>query len=235
MKLYSALNRNGFIIGIIACLLIAGIPVVIAADGTPATPSMGSNITVITWPAGAAVFINSEYRGVTPIKVGNLSSGSYLVDVSQAGYKNETFTRTLSEGSMVEIGINQFEPLSVGPAPTGNGSIAVDSSPGGASVTLDGNPAGTTPSSRAALILNAVPSGNHTITVELAGYPLFTSTVTVIKNKVVQVNADFETRSPTITGTPIATTNRREPVPLSPITAVAAAGLIGFAAVYRRS
>jgi len=45
--------------------------------------------------------------------------------------------------------------------------------------------------------------------------------------QVVQVNADFETTSPTITGTPVPTSNRREPVPLSPLTVVAAAGLAG--------
>jgi hypothetical protein len=100
---------------------------------------------------------------------------------------------------------------------------------------LDGNNVGTTPTGRAALILNNVPAGSHAVTVELAGHPLYSSTVTVIRNQVVQVNADFETTSPTITGTPVPTTNRREPVPLSPLTVVAAAGLAGLAAAFRRS
>lgn len=235
MKLYPVLTTNGFLIGIIACLLIAGIPVAIAADGTTATPGPGSNITIMSLPAGAPVFLNGEYRGVTPVKLGNLSPGEYLVDVGMAGYKNETFTRTLKEGSMLEIGITQFEPLSKVSAPTGSGSIAVDSSPGGASVALDGKPVGQTPADHAALILNAVPSGNHTLTVELAGYPLYTSTVTVVKNRVVQVNADLEKRSPAITGTPIATTDRTKPVPLPPLTAIAAAGLAVLLLVLRRS
>jgi hypothetical protein len=235
MELYPVLNRNGFIIGIIACLLIAGIPASMAADRTTAPPAPGSNITVISLPAGATVFLNGEYRGVTPIKIGNLSPGEYLVDVSLAGYKNETFTRPLKEGSMLEIGVTQFELLSNVPAPTGSGSIAVDSSPGGAFVALDGTPVGQTPTDHAALILNAVPSGSHTITVELAGYPLYTSNVTVVKNRVVQVNADLETRSPAITGTPVATTDSREPVPLSPLTAIAAAGLAGLLLVLRRA
>lgn len=228
----SCRNRN-IIFGLIACLILAGIPAVMAADGTTAPSPGESNITVITWPAGSAVYLNGEYRGATPIKLGNLSPGSYRVEISLAGYKNETFTRTLSAGSMHEIGITMV-PLSQVPAPTGSGSIAVDSSPGGASVIIDGKPAGTTPAGRAALVLNDIPAGSHTVTVELAGYPPSTSTVTVIKNQVVKVNADFETRSPTITGTPIATTDRQKQVPLSPLTAVAAAGLIGLAAVFRR-
>jgi hypothetical protein len=235
MKLYPVLTRNGFIIGIIACLLIAGIPAAMAADGTTSTPAPESNITVMSLPAGATVFLNGEFRGITPVKIGNLPPGEYLVDVSLAGYKNETITRTLNEGSMLEIGITQFEPLSKVSAPTGSGSIAVDSSPGGAFVALDGKPVGQTPTDHAALILNDVPSGSHTLTVELAGYLLSTSNVTVVKNRVVQVNADLETQSPAIAGTPVATTDRRQPVPLSPLTAIAAAGLAGLLPVLRRS
>jgi hypothetical protein len=111
----------------------------------------------------------------------------------------------------------------------------VDSSPGGASVRLDGNPAGTTPAGRAALVLNDIPVGNHTITMDLAGYPSSTSSVTVIKNQVVKVNADFAPGSTTIPGIPVATTDRREPAPLSSLTAAAAAGIAGLAAVFRRS
>ena len=230
-------NRN-IIFGIIACLILAGIPAVMAADGTTPLSSGESNITVITSPAGAAVYLNGEYRGVTPVKIGSLSPGTYQVDVSLAGYQNETFTRTLTPGSMLEIGIT-LVPLSQVPPPTGSGSITVDSNPGGASVLLDGNAVGTTPAGRAALILNNVASGSHTVTVQLAGYPPYTSTVTVIKNQVAQVNADFITQTPTITGTPVATTppattGRQNQVPLSPLTAVAAASLIGFAAVFRR-
>ena len=134
---------------------------------------------------------------------------------------------------MLEIGIN-LEPLSSLSAPTGSGSIAVDSSPGGAAVSLDGKPAGTTPTGQAALILNDVPAGNHTITVQLAGYPVYSGTVTVIKNQVVKVNAGLETASPSIPATPIAT-SPRESVPLSSLTAVAAACLTGLAMALCRS
>ena len=170
MKQSPCYNRK-IITGLIACLLLAGIPAAMAADGTNTTSPVGGMITAITYPAGAAVSLNGEYRGVTPIQLANLSPGKYQVDISMAGYRNETVRRTLSEGSMLEIGIN-LELLSSLPAPTGSGSIAVDSSPGGAAVLLDGNPAGTTPVSHAALILNTVPIGNHTLTVELAGYPV---------------------------------------------------------------
>ena len=233
-------NRN-LITGIIACLLLAGIPAAMAANETTADSPVGGTITVLSFPPGAAVYLNGEYRGLTPAKLQNVPPGDYLINVSLAGYNNETFTTTIYHGSTREIGVN-LESASAVPASTsvslpagGSGSIAVDSNPGEASVTLDGNPVGKTPAGRAALILNSVPAGIHTVTVELAGYPRYSSTVTVVKNQVVKVEADFVAGSPTITVTPIATTNRGEPVPLTPLTAIAAAGLAGLAAVFRRS
>jgi hypothetical protein len=104
MQLFSCLHRNGFILGIIACFLLAGIPVVMAADGTTASLSPGGNISVLTNPLGAEVYLNGEYRGITPIKMEHLSPGTYIVDIRMNGFRNETFQRTLNEGSMVEAG-----------------------------------------------------------------------------------------------------------------------------------
>lgn len=226
-------NRN-IIIGIIACLLLAGIPAAMAANETTAPLPVGGTITVISFPPGAAVSLNGEYLKNTPARFENVPPGEYLITVSLSGYRNETIPTTIYNGSIREIGVN-LENASAAPTPGGYGSIAVDSSPGGAFVTLDGNPVGQTPSGQAALILNSVPSGSHTVSMELAGYPLYTSNVTVIRNQVVQVNADFISRIPTNPGTSIATTARPGAVPLSPLTAIAAAGLIGLAAVFRRS
>lgn len=223
--------------GILACLILAGIPVVAAADGLGALPAGDSNITVRTFPAGASVYLNGEFRGTTPLKIENLEPGQYRIEISLSGYRNETFTRTLIPGSMHEIGINRFEPLSAPLAPTGSGSIAVDSNPGGATVRLDDFPVGLTPAGRAALILNEVPAGTHTVTVELQGFPPFTRNVTVIKNQVVKVDAEFESRSPAATSTPVASipvTSTPKPVPLSLLTVVAAAGLAGLVAVFCR-
>jgi hypothetical protein len=227
-------NRN-LIIVIIVCLLLAGIPAAMAADGTNAASPVGGTIIVLSFPPGAAVYLNDEYRGVTPKTLEKIPAGMYVVGVSLAGYNNDTAPVELFDGSTREIGFT-LEPVSPSPvAPAGSGSIAVDSSPGGASVSLDGNLVGTTPPGRAAFILNSVPSGSHTVTVELAGYPPYTSTVTVLKNQVVQVNADLVTRTPTLSGTTVPTTTRPAPVPLSPLMAIGAAGLIGIAAVFRRS
>jgi hypothetical protein len=105
---------------------------------------------------------------------------------------------------------------------------------------LDGKNVGTTRMDGYALIVDNVTSGIHSVTVELAGYSVYTGTVMVTRNQVVKVSADLRTLSPaTLAGTPAATppatTNPRQPAPVSPFTAVAAAGLIGLAAAFRRS
>jgi hypothetical protein len=235
MNLYPC--RNACTI-IITCLLLAGIPAAMAADGTNATSSAGGTIIVMTFPQGASVYLNDEYRGISPIKLENIPPGNYLVNVSKAGASNDSAPVVLFEGSTREIGFT-LESASPAPAvPTGSGTVAVDSIPGGASVMLDGKNVGTTRMDGYALIVDNVPSGSHTVTVELSGYPPSSSTVTVTKNQVVKVSADFQSQSPataTLPGTPPATTDRRQPAPLSPLTAVAAAGIIGLAAAFRRS
>ena len=87
-------NRN-LMIGIITCLLLAGVPSAMAADETTAQPPVGGTITLISFPQGAAVYLNGEYRGVTPAKLQNVPPGDYLINVSLAGYNNETFTTTI--------------------------------------------------------------------------------------------------------------------------------------------
>lgn len=238
MNLYPCRNSCTIATALIACLFIAGIPAALADDGTNAT-SAGGTIIVMSFPQGASVYLNDEYRGITPIKLENIPPGKYLVNVSKAGANNDSAPVVLFEGSTREIGFT-LESASPAPAvPAGSGSVAVDSSPGGASVLLDGKNVGTTRMDGYAHIVDNVPAGSHTITVELAGYPAYTSTVTVTKNQVVKVSADFQAPGPAVPGTPVTTpaanTPRSEPVPLSPLTAVAAAGLFGLAAAFHRS
>jgi hypothetical protein len=230
--------RNRVVItGIIACLILAAIPAALGADGTAAPSSIGGTIIVMSFPPGASVYLNEVYRGVAPLTLRNVTPGKYKVGVSMAGYDNDSMPVVLYDGSVRDIGFNLVKASVTPPVSPGSGQIAIDSTPGGAFVMLDGNNVGITPAGRAALIVNDVPAGSHTVRVELAGYPPYSGTVTVIRNQVVQVNADLATTSsPTVMrSTPMPTTDRRQPAPLSSLAAVAAAGLTVLAAAFRRS
>lgn len=223
-------------------LVAAAAATVLADDSTPLPASAGGTVTVYSFPPGGAVDLDGTYRGITPLTLENVPPGKYLVTVSKAGCRNVTIPITVNTGSVFEIGAT-LESASAS-VPEGFGSVAVDSSPGGASVTLDGKPAGQTPAGHAALVLDSVPAGSHTVTVELAGYPRYSENITVAKNRVAQVSADLLTTpaaTPVTTvftkGTPAASpsaSGNRNAVPLSPLAAIAAAGLAGTAAVFRR-
>ncbi len=234
MDLCSCRNPCTIVAAMIACLLIAGIPAAMAADGTNTTSSVGGTVFVMSFPEGASIYLNDIYYGITPKRIDNITPGKYVVSISKAGASNDSAPIELFDGSIREIGFT-LETASPRAVPAGSGSVAVSSNPGGAAVMLDGNPVGTTRLDGYAFNVNDVPAGSHTITVELAGYPLHTSSVTVIKNQVVKVSADFKTQSTTIPGTPAATTAPQKPAPLPPVTAVAAACVAGLAAVFRRS
>jgi|GEM_PF-2387208 len=252
MKRRSSIKQHTLLLWVIACLLIAGIPPVMAAVSVNAVSSGGGTIIVSSYPAGAAVSLNGEYQRVTPAEYNNLPPGDYTITVELAGYFTETIPTDLKDGSRREI-LVQLENVSSVSGQTDTleslyryGSIAVDSTPGGADVSLDGVVAGRTPVTHAALILNSVPVGKHTIRVELAGYPPFTSTVTVVKNQVQRINADLSmsnqsvTRAIPVTGTPAVPVTmaptvptRQSALPLEII--IGAIGIAGFAAVFRSS
>lgn len=126
------------------------------------------------------------------------------------------------------------EPLPV----SGYGSIAVDSTPGEAYVYLDGAAVGWTPVTHAALILNNVPAGAHTIRVELPGYLPFTSAVFVTQNQVSRINAGMSLISQPVATTEPTLLPQMAPTQQSgipPAIIIGALGLVGIAAVFRRS
>jgi len=252
MNRRSWVNRHTLPLWVVACLMVAGIPPVMAAVSVNAASSEGGTIVVSSYPAGAAVSLNGEYQKVTPAEYTNLPPGDYIITVELAGYFTETIPTDLKDGSRREI-LVQLENVSSVSAQMDTleslyrfGSIAVDSTPGGADVFLDGVLAGQTPLAHAALILNSVPVGKHTIRVELAGYPPFTRSVTVIKNQVSRINADLtignqsDTSAMPATGTPAVPITLAPTVPtrqsgIPPVLVIVAMGLAGFAAMFRRS
>ena len=142
-------------------------------------PTTGS-LMVTSTPAGAAVSIDGVDSGkMTPFTFNNLVPGDHVINVSLAGYTPASTTVTIvaGESASADFQLTQIPQT---------GSISVTSTPAGAGIALDGNDTGeVTP-----FTLDPVTSGDHTVTVNLAGYSPSSKTVTVSTG--MMTNADFQ-------------------------------------------
>jgi len=113
-------------------------------------------VTVVSEPADAAVTIDGQSWGRTPIDVKGLAPGRHELTVSKAGYRdyNGTFMIAARQGTVV-----------------------VTTEPVGAEVLLDGVFRGVT--GQTGLVLAPVSFGQHTVQARLAGYQEATKTVDV--------------------------------------------------------
>lgn len=150
---------------------------------------------VISSPAGSNVYLDGAYRGITPITLNNLASGTHILEVDHAGYYDWKSTVDVPAGGTRTIS------ATLNPMPSSStGWLYVSSSPGGASVTLDGNSRGETPSS-GSLKLNNIASGTYTVVLTRAGYQQYSTTTSVSPNTVTEVSAILQpTSAPSGTG-----------------------------------
>jgi uncharacterized protein (TIGR02145 family) len=110
------------------------------------TPQTG-NADVASSPFGATIKINGEQKGTTPTTLKNLLIGTYTLTLEKQGYGTVTKTLTITQNQNVSI--NETLPSGM--------PITISSNPAGASLTIDGVSAGSTP-------YNATLAfGSHTI------------------------------------------------------------------------
>lgn len=150
---------------------------------------------VISTPSGSHVYLDAAYKGTTPITLNNLASGTHILEIDHAGYYDWKSTVDVPSGGTKTIS------ATLNPMPSGTtGWLYVSSSPGGASVTVDGNAMGETPSS-GSLKLNNIAIGSHTVVLTRPGYQQYSATTSVSANTVTEVSAILQpTTTPTGTG-----------------------------------
>lgn len=74
--------------------------------------------------------------------------------------------------------------------PRYRGSLAIDSDPSGAVVSLDGRVVGSTP-----ILLEDVPAGSRVVRVESSGYERWSAAIRVVANQRTRVNATLQAGS----------------------------------------
>jgi len=150
----------------------------------PLTPlNTAGALYIISTPRDSSVTLDGLYKGKTPLTISNLAAGTHIVQLDFPGYYDWKSTVEVPEGGTRTVS------ATLNPMPTSStGWIYVSSSPGGASVTLDGNSAGQTPVS-GSLKLNSIAAGDHTVALSLTGYKKYSVQTSVSPNTVSEVSA----------------------------------------------
>lgn len=64
------------------------------------------NIDIDSTPSGASVYLESAYKGVTPLYIESVSPGTYNIKLVMAGYKDLQRTVTIKDGSTASVSVS---------------------------------------------------------------------------------------------------------------------------------
>jgi hypothetical protein len=130
-------------------------------------------------PTGASVVVNNAYRGATPLTITGLEAGTYNVTFTRFGYEKLSSPVAIESGS--ESDVNAILVPAVG-------SLAVNTSPAGSQLAVDGTYEGLSP----ATVAN-ITQGGHTLMVTKAGFSTRNISFQVTAGQTSQVQVTLET------------------------------------------
>jgi hypothetical protein len=177
---------------------------------TISTPMMPGTMVLSSFPNETSVVVNNEYKGKTPLTLEGLEPGTYNVTFSRFGYHKFSTPVKVESGSISEVTASLEQET---------GGLAINTSPTGARVMVDGADAGISP-----FIITNLPVGNHTLNVSYAGYTSQEQSVNVIANQIRSVNL--------VLG-PVSSFSEMRAAGLVPATLLAGMTVVLLVAIYR--
>ena len=135
-------------------------------------------------PAGAAIYMNGNFQGYSPITIPNLPPGTFSLKASLSGYTPDTQLINVYTGQTATYYPN-LQPSP--PAPRSTGTVSVTSTPNAALVYVDGSYQGKAP-----LTVTLYP-GSHGFQMSLPGYNDYTTSIYVTANTNQKLNAALST------------------------------------------
>jgi tetratricopeptide (TPR) repeat protein len=138
-------------------------------------------LEIISEPAGASLFVNGVFRGVTPLTIEDLSPGRHAVRLEKMGFDPLTGT-IANEGGRVG-------PRTFRLAPASRGSIQVTSKPAGCEVFIGAEFRGVTP-----LTMHGIAAGEHVLRAEKTNHNPWTDSVSVESGKTTVAHCELEDR-----------------------------------------
>jgi hypothetical protein len=169
--------------------------------GTPTptpTPAFGS-ISVTSIPSGANIYLDNAYKGLAPLTIDAVPNGNHVIVLRLDRYEDSSRTISINGNSLlVNIALNllptltptatsTLQPTADGtvlpgqttPVPPGEyGALSITTSPPGATVYIDGEVKGVTPST-----IPGLSAGKHSVLLILAGYSTLNTTITINAGK----------------------------------------------------
>lgn len=143
-----------------------------------------STLTVTTVPAGAKIYIDDEFRGVSPLTLKDIPAATYRVRTDLAGF--DPAART------VELPLDSSKTEEFRLVPN-VGVIRLSTSPAGVTVFVDGAKAGVTAAKTGAddisetFEISGIGAGARVLEFERPGYAKSSQTVTVVRDQTVNV------------------------------------------------
>jgi hypothetical protein len=156
---------------------------------TTAPPEQAGQIYAQSSPGGAAIYINGNFYGYSPVTIPSLVPGSYSMKASLNGYTPNTQIVSVYAGQTATYYPN-LQPSP--PAPRSTGTVYVTSNPDHALIYVDGGYQGKAP-----LTVTLYP-GSHSFRLSLPGYSDYTANVYVNANSNQNLNAIM---TPSVYGT----------------------------------
>jgi len=171
-------SRWGKAAGLLAAAGLIGGYFLMRSAGKPPgpIPSGPPVLTINTNPPAARVFLDSQYRGETPIRVEGLAPGKYQLVLENAGYNPLVRMVEVKEGE------NEYSFSLVWMT----GRLRVESEPAGAEIFLDGKPMGMTDQA-----LPGISVGSHQLLLKKEGYLPLEKTVEVKEGAEVTVSGQL--------------------------------------------
>jgi hypothetical protein len=157
--------------------------------GNPASPG---GLDVNTTPAGATLFLNGKFEGITPITVPDLDPGTYVASLSSPGYLNRSVQVEVQAGSLTSVTLSLLSR---------NGSLWITTVPVGGTISVDGVQA---PGVAPVLLTNLTP-GNHTVIASMPGVSPVRENITVIEGATIPVSIPLAKENLTAGNQPPAT------------------------------
>jgi hypothetical protein len=152
-------------------------------------PKFGS-LSITSVPSGAAVYLNDQLKGKTPLEIAQVASGDYTIKLAKELYYTHEEKFTITDGS------DSQRPIILSPA---FGTLTVSSNPVGAEVYVDGQLKGKSPTT-----VSELPSGEYRLSVQMSLYETLETEIIIEDGKTNQQTIVLAPRFGTlnITGSP---------------------------------